>query len=101
MDILSSNSTNQQETVAEMPKIIDNPNRKSLKVWCEKSQRYYHKSRDPNYYKDYFHKTKREMACEYCGRTVTCQMYSHRKSQYCINKRKELEEQNASQNTDQ
>ena len=30
--------------------------RKSIKVWSENLQRFYYKSKDPNYYNDYFHK---------------------------------------------
>ena len=64
---------------------------KSIKVWSEKLQRYYYKSKDPNYYNDYFHKTKREMTCGFCGKTITCQMYSHLKSKKCLMKRQEAE----------
>ena len=46
-------SSGEQPTV---PTIIDNPNRKMVKVWSENAQRYYYKARDPNYYKEYFHK---------------------------------------------
>ena len=28
--------------------------RKSIKVWSENLQRFYYKSKDPNYYNDYF-----------------------------------------------
>ncbi len=69
------------ETVEERPRIIEIPGRKTIKVWSDNLQRYYRKSSDPNYYNDYFHKTKRPMTCEFCGRTVNCQMCSHRKSQ--------------------
>ena len=65
--------------------------RKSIKVWSENLQRYYYKSKDPNYYNDYFHRTKREMTCGFCGKTVTCQMYSHLKSKKCLMKRQEAE----------
>ena len=68
---------------------VDNPNRKMVKVWSENTQKYYYKARDPNYYKEYFHKTKKDMTCEFCGKTVTCQMYSHLKSKKCIAKRQE------------
>ena len=64
---------------------------KSIKVWSEKLQRFYYKSKDPNYYNDYFHKTKREMTCGFCGKTITCQMYSHLKSNKCLMKRQEAE----------
>ena len=64
---------------------------KSIKVWSENLQRYYCKSKDPNYYNDYFHKTKRDMTCDICGKTITCQMYSHLKSKKCLMKRQEQE----------
>ena len=50
----------------ERPKIIDNPNRRSLKVWSERLGRYYYKSKNPNYYNEYFHKTKGPRTCEIC-----------------------------------
>ena len=65
--------------------------RKSIKVWSENLQRYYYKSKDPNYYNDYSHKTKRDMTCGFCGKTITCQMYSHLKPTKCIMKRQEQE----------
>ena len=65
--------------------------RTSIKVWSENLQRFYYKSKDPNYYNDYFHKTKRPMTCVICGKTVTCQMYSHVKSKKCIMKKQEKE----------
>ena len=65
--------------------------RKSIKVWSENLQRYYYKSKDPNCYNDYFHRTKHDMTCGFCGKTITCQMYSHLKSKKCIMKRQELE----------
>ena len=77
------------ENVSEESKPIEKE-RKSLKVWSENLQRYYYKSKDPNYYNDYFHKTKHPMTCVICNKTITCQMYSHLKSK-CIMKRQELE----------
>jgi hypothetical protein len=65
--------------------------RKSIKAWSENLQRSYCKSKDPNYYNDYFHKTKRPMTCGICGKTITCQMYSHLKSNKCRMKKQELE----------
>ena len=59
--------------------------RKSIKIWSDNLQRYYYKSKDPNYYNEYFHKTKHNMTCEICGKTITCQMYSHRKSKQMSN----------------
>ena len=71
--------------------IIDKPERKSIKVWSDKLQRFYYKSKNPNYYNEYFHKTKHPMTCEFCGETITCQMYSHLKSNKCKMIRQELE----------
>ena len=65
--------------------------RKSIKIWSDNLQRYYYKSKDPNYYNEYFHKTKHNMTCEICGKTITCQMYSHRKSKKCQMKAQEME----------
>ena len=61
--------------------------KKSIKVWSENLQRYYYKSKDPNYYNEYFHKTKRPMTCDFCGKAVSCQMCSHFKSKKCLMKR--------------
>ena len=63
--------------------------RKSIKVWSNRTLAYYYKSKDPNYYNDYFHRTKREMQCEICGKTITRQTYSHLKSKSCNLKRQE------------
>ena len=65
--------------------------RKSIKVWSDRMQAYYYKSKDPNYYNDYFHRNKREMQCEICGKTITCQMCSHLKSKSCKLKQQEKE----------
>ena len=78
------------ENCEEVNKTVEKP-RKSIKVWSENLQRYYYKSKDPNYYNDYFHKAKRPMTCEICGKTVTCQMYSQLKSKKCLMKRQEAE----------
>ena len=65
--------------------------RKSIKVWSNRMQAYYYTSKDPNYYNDYLHRNKREMQCEICGKTITCQMYSHLKSKSCKLKQQEKE----------
>ena len=78
------------ENCEEVNKTTAKP-RKSIKVWSENLQRYYYNSKDPNYYNDYFHKTNHPMTCEICGKTVTCQMYSHLKSKKCLMKRQEAE----------
>ena len=72
--------------------------RTSIKAWSENLQRYYYKSKNPNYYNEYFHKTKHLMTCGFCGKTVTCQMYSHLNSKKCLMKRQELEIDNLKNN---
>ena len=78
----------------ENPEEVNKPTekeRKSIKVWSENLQRYYYTSKNTNYYNTYFHKTKHPMTCGFCGKTITCQMYSHLKSKKCLMKRQELE----------
>ena len=65
--------------------------KKSYKIWSDNLQRYYYKSKNPEYYNNYFHKTKGPRTCDICGKTVTCQLYSHKKSQKCQAKKQELE----------
>ncbi len=65
--------------------------RESMKAWSENLQQFYYKSKDPNYYNDYSHKTKRPMTCGICGKTITSQMYSYLKSKKCLMKQQELE----------
>jgi hypothetical protein len=66
-------------------------NRKTEKVWSERAQKYYYKVKDPSYYRDYFHNHKQDLTCQFCGKVVKCQMYSHVKSLKCQLKQKELE----------
>ena len=79
------------DTSEERVKVIDLPNRKTIKIWCERTQKYYYKPKDPQYFVRYFHKTKKPMTCEHCGRTVMCQFYNHLKSEHCRAKRREAE----------
>ncbi len=53
--------------------------RKSIKVWSDNLQRYDYKSKNPNYYNEYFLKTEHPMTCGFCGKAITCQMYRHSK----------------------
>lgn len=64
--------------------VVDKPERKLVKVWSEARQKYNYKYRTPEYYREYFHKNKKDMKCEHCGKTVSCQMYSHLKSKKCL-----------------
>ncbi len=74
----------------ENPEEVNKPAEKevkSVKAWSENLQRYYYKSKNTNYYNEYVHKTKHPMTCGFCGKTVTCHMYSHLKSKKCLMKR--------------
>ncbi len=71
--------------------IIDSPIRKTIKLGLEISSGLFYKAREPNYDREYFHKSKKEMTCELSGEAATCQTYSHRKSKKHIAKRQELE----------
>ena len=72
----------------DIPKTVETKG--SIKVWSERLQKYYYKSKNPNYYNEYFQKTKGPRTCEYCGKIVNCQLYSHKKSQKCQTKQQEL-----------
>ena len=41
--------------------------RKSIEEWSNRAQAYYYKSKDPNYYNEYFHRTKRDMQCDFAA----------------------------------
>ncbi len=79
-----------REIVVDGVNVIETKN--SYKIWSDNLNRYFYKSKNPQYYNDYFHKTKKLITCEHCGKSVTCQYYSHLKSQFCINARLEKEE---------
>ena len=64
---------------------------KLIKVWSETRQKYNYKYENPEYYREYFHKHKNDMKCEFCGKVVTCQMYSHLKSKKCMMHRMQQE----------
>ncbi len=63
------------ENTEDVSKTADE--RKSIKVWSENTQRFYYKSKNPNYDNEYFHKTKHPMTCGLCDKTITRQTYSH------------------------
>ena len=79
-----------KEIVVDGVNVIETKN--SYKIWGDNLGRYFYKSKDPQYYNDYFRKTKQLITCERCGRSVTCQYYNHLKSQFCQNARKKKEE---------
>ena len=53
--------------------VIDNPAKKTFKVFSNKTQTFYYQSRDLTYYNDYYHARKVRITCERCGR----QSYEH------------------------
>ena len=78
-----------KEIIVDGINIIETKN--SYKIWSDNLQRYYYKSKDADYYNNWFHKTKGDRTCDICGKTVTCQLYAHKKSQKCQAKQKEME----------
>jgi len=50
--------------------ITDNPQRKSLKIWSNKTNTYYYQSRDAEHYRNYHHERKQRITCEHCGRGI-------------------------------
>ncbi len=72
--------------------VIDNPNKKTFKIWSEKTDTYYYQSRDPEFYRKYYHEKKERIVCEHCNRNVYVgNLRVHLKSNICA-KRKALNE---------
>ena len=69
---------------------------KNQKIWCERTQKFYYKS-PPEYYREFYHKNKREKTCETCGAVVISQMSHHIAGKKCqaIRTMKELEARGA------
>ena len=65
---------------------------KNIKVWCERTQKYYYKAK-PEYYREYYHKTKKETVCPHCGSVINSQFSHHLETKKCttIRRMKELE----------
>lgn len=56
----------------------------SIKKWSENKQRFYYQPKDPDYAKNHYWKTKHDMVCAVCGRTITTAMFRHVKSLRCL-----------------
>jgi hypothetical protein len=56
----------------------------SIKKWSENKQRFYYQPKDPDYAKKHYWKTKHDMVCAVCGRTITTAMFRHVKSLRCL-----------------
>jgi len=67
-----------------------NSEKKCIKVVSADGKQYY-KSADPQYYNNYFKNNKKLIECDICGKTVTCQLYSHKRSKACIFAKQNLE----------
>lgn len=65
---------------------------KNTKVWCERTQKYYYKAK-PEYYREYYHKTKKQTVCPHCEAVINSQFSHHLETKKCtaIRKMKELE----------
>ena len=64
--------------------VIDNPKRKTLKIWSNKTNTYYHQSRDVDYYRNFYHTTKQRVECEHCHKMVyTGNMTRHQRTKKC------------------
>ena len=64
--------------------VIDNPNRKTLKIWSNKTNTYYYQSRDVDYYRNFYHATKQRVECEHCHKMIyTGSMTIHQRTKKC------------------
>lgn len=75
------------ETTTIAPKngvVIDNPKKKTYKVWSNRTESFYYQDRDPNYYRNYYHDKKEKLACPKCGRmTFNHNMRRHQLTYIC------------------
>ena len=55
---------------------------KNEKVWSIEKQRYFYRA-PASYYRDYYHRTKKEKTCDICGAVVKSQMWTHQRGQKC------------------
>ena len=75
--------------------VIDNPKRRTLKIWSNKTQTFYYQSRDADFYRNYYHNTKQRITCEHCNRDIyKAQLSRHQQTAICQNAKlkKEIEE---------
>ena len=56
----------------------------SIKRWSENKQRYFYKPKDPDYPKNHYWKTTRDMQCTACGAIVSTAMFRHAKTFRCL-----------------
>ena len=80
-----------KELVVDGINVIETKN--SYKIWSDNLGRYFYRSKDSDYYNNYFHKTKGDRTCDICGKVVTCQLYAHKKSKSCQKVKAQLESQ--------
>jgi len=50
--------------------VHDDPKRKTVKIFSNKTNTFYYLTRDPDFYRNYYHERKEKMTCEHCGREV-------------------------------
>ena len=55
---------------------------KSRKLWSENKQKYYYKS-PPEYYREFYHKNKAPIVCQYCLAVVNSQLLHHQRGVKC------------------
>jgi hypothetical protein len=77
-------ATPQDLKIEEAKKLPPQRELVSIKKWSENKQRYYYQPKDPEYAKRHYHKTKHDMVCAVCGRTITTAMFRHVKSLRCL-----------------
>ena len=86
------------ETAGINPKngvVHDDPKRKTVKIFSNKANTYYYLTRDPDFYRNYYHERKVKMNCEQCGREIYKHgLPRHLETRLCQNERmnKELTE---------
>ena len=66
-----------EEKPVKPPRVL-----KSRKVWSENKQEYYYRS-SSEYHKQFYHKSKHEIVCQYCLAVVNSQLLHHQRGVNC------------------
>jgi hypothetical protein len=74
--------TNEQ-TSPENQKATTDSERKTIKIWSEKANKYRYIPKDPNYFTLKYREYTRAKVCPHCGSIINTQMIRHNKTNKC------------------
>ena len=76
-------SENHNNTIVPKLKVLSDSGESYLFFHSETTGKKLSKPIDPNYYNDYYNKTKKEITCDICGKTNLKKLIQHTKSNKC------------------